>query len=98
MSFQAERMDVLRFADDIVIMIESVQCIQRMLSATDRITEKGFNVRINNQNTETWFYSRNRVDSTRTKLKVWIIIQEMGEFGYLNSEITSLIEEFVGKL
>lgn len=44
-----ERIGILRFADDIVIMTESEQGIQRIVSTMDGIMEKDFNMIINKQ-------------------------------------------------
>ena len=50
-----EKIDMLRFADNIVIMTEKPQELQEVLTTIDRIMEEYFNMEISRIKTKSWF-------------------------------------------
>lgn len=83
-----ERIDMIRFADDIALMTESEEDLQRILNKMDSIMDEEFSMKINTKKTKILVCCRSKENYTPVTLRNEVI-KEVSEFNYLGSKITN---------
>lgn len=87
-NIHGDKVDMIRFADDIALITENEEDLQKILCKMDKIMEEEFNMRINANKTKVLVCSRNDENKTAIELRNETI-QEVNEFTYLGSKITN---------
>lgn len=86
-SVQGEKIDMIRFADDIAIITESEQDLQIMIKEMDRILGGEYDMKLNRHKTKVLVCNRKNDNRTRILIREEAI-QEVETFKYLGSLIT----------
>ena len=85
---QGEKIKMLRFADDIVILAESKKDLEETMNGIDEVLRKKYRVKINKNKTKVMKCSRNNKDGLLNVKIGGEKIMEVEEFCYLGSRIT----------
>ena len=83
------RIDMLRFADDIAIVAENERDLRKILKTMELIMEKDLHMKMNSKKTKIVVCSRDNPRRTRIKLNDNEIIEQVEDFTYLGSIISS---------
>ena len=89
-NIHGEKIDMLRYADDIAITTENEGDLQNILQVMNNIMRNEFNMKMNRKKTKILVCSRNQADHRRTPV-IYIEnerIQNVQEYKYLGSLIT----------
>lgn len=87
---QGERINMLRFADDIAVIDGTEQELSRELHIMEEVLNKDYNLKINIKKTKVIVCSKNRRTSMNVRIK-GEETGEVGEFTYLGSRITRTV-------
>lgn len=83
------RIDMLRFADDIAIIAENEKDLKTLLETLEQVMEKDLHMKINTKKTKVLVCSRYNSIRTSIKLKDGENIEQVEDFMYLGSTISS---------
>jgi len=85
---QGERIKMLRFADDLVLLAETPKDLEDMLNGLDRVYREEYGLKINKSKTKVMKSSRED-DNVPMNVKIGgVQVDEISEFIYLGSKIT----------
>jgi len=88
-TIQDEKVDMLRFADDIVVLAENKDELERFLNEMDTVLKENYSVNVNRNKTEVMVCGKTVIETPKIRLRNEEL-QEVEEFCYLGSKITKV--------
>jgi hypothetical protein len=86
-TIQDEKVDMLRFADDIVVLAENKDELERFLNEMDTILKENYSMNVNRSKTKVMACGKTVTETLKVRLRN-NELQKEDEFCYLGSKVT----------
>jgi hypothetical protein len=86
-TIRGEKIDMLHFADDIVVLVENKDELERFLNEMDTVLKENYSRDVNRSKTKVMVCGKNVKETLKMRLRNEEL-QEVDEFCYLGSKIT----------